>query len=134
MMSASSGARLKRARDLMHGIEELPLVRLDATLEQAIVEMTSRHFGVTGILDGEGNLAGVLTDGDLRRAFQRGLAMSGPAIAAMTPSPLTATTETLAADLLGLMNDRRITSVFVLEDGRPAGILHLHDLLRAGVL
>jgi arabinose-5-phosphate isomerase len=128
------GARLKRARDLMHGVEELPVVPISATFEEAVVEMTSRRFGVTGVLDGEGRLAGVLTDGDLRRAFHRGLAMSGPVAEAMTRTPLTATPETLAADLLGLMNDKRITSLFVLEGGRPVGILHLHDLLRAGVL
>ena len=128
------GARLKRARDLMHGAAELPLVPLTATLEQAVVEMTSRHFGVTGILDGEGRLAGVLTDGDLRRAFQRGAALGRPVAEAMTMRPLTAAPETLAPDLLGLMNEKRITSVFVLEGGRPVGILHLHDLLRAGVL
>jgi len=127
------GARLKRARDLMHGAEELPLVQLDATLEQAIVEMTSRRFGVTGVMD-QGRLVGVLTDGDLRRAFQRGVAMQGPVARAMTRSPRTASPEDLAPDLLGIMNDKRITSLFVVEDGRPVGILHLHDLLRAGVL
>ena len=128
------GARLKRARDLMHGAEELPLVGEDATLERAIVEMTSRRFGVTGVTDGAGRLIGVLTDGDLRRAFQRGLAMGGPVAAAMTATPRTATPETLAADLLGVMNEKRITSLFVVEDGRPVGILHLHDLLRTGVM
>lgn len=128
------GARLKRARDLMHGAEELPLVPETATLEQAIVEMTSRRFGVTGVVDGQGRLAGLLTDGDLRRAFQRGLAMGGPAAAAMTPAPRTAAPEMLAADLLALMNERRITSLFVVDGGKPVGILHLHDLLRAGVL
>lgn len=128
------GARLKRARDLMHGPEELPLVPETATLEQAIVEMTSRRFGVTGVVDGQGRLAGLLTDGDLRRAFQRGLAMGGPAAAAMTPAPRTAAPEMLAADLLALMNEKRITSLFVVEGGKPVGILHLHDLLRAGVL
>jgi arabinose-5-phosphate isomerase len=127
------GARLKRARDLMHGPEELPLVAAAATLEQAIVEMTSRRFGVTGVVD-DGGLVGVLTDGDLRRAFQRGLPMAAPVAQAMTRLPLTATPETLAADLLGLMNEKRITSLFVVEAGRPVGILHLHDLLRAGVL
>jgi arabinose-5-phosphate isomerase len=128
------GARLKRARDLMHGAEELPLVGLDATLERAVVEMTSRRFGVTGVLDGTGALAGVLTDGDLRRALQRGMALAAPVAGAMTGTPLSAAPETLAADLLGLMNEKRITSLFVLEGGRPVGILHLHDLLRAGVL
>jgi arabinose-5-phosphate isomerase len=128
------GARLKRARDLMHGPEELPLVPRDATLERAVVEMTSRRFGVTGVVDEAGALVGVLTDGDLRRAFQGGVAMSGPVSGAMTPTPRTAAPEDLAADLLGLMNEKRITSLFVVEGGRPVGILHLHDLLRAGVL
>jgi arabinose-5-phosphate isomerase len=128
------GARLKRARDLMHGAEELPLVQRDATLEQAIMEMTSRRFGVTGVVDADGALIGVLTDGDLRRAFQRGVAMSGPVLAAMTPTPRTAAPEELAADLLGLLNEKRITSLFVVDAGRPVGILHLHDLLRAGVI
>jgi arabinose-5-phosphate isomerase len=128
------GARLKRARDLMHGVEELPLVAADATLERAVVEMTSRRFGVTGVVDTDGRLAGVLTDGDLRRAFQRGVALSGPVAAAMTRTPRTAAPETLAADLLAMMNEKRITSLFVVSEGRPVGILHLHDLLRAGVL
>jgi arabinose-5-phosphate isomerase len=128
------GARLKRARDLMHGAAELPLVPQDATLEQAIVEMTSRRFGVTGVVDAGGRLLGVLTDGDLRRAFQRGLAMAGPVLAAMTATPRTAAPETLAAEVLGLMNEKRITSLFVVADGRPVGILHLHDLLRAGLV
>ena len=128
------GARLKRARDLMHGPEELPLVNEDATLRAAIIEMTSRRFGVTGVVDGTGALRGILTDGDLRRAFQRGLAMEAHVAEAMTRDPSVAATDALAADLLGMMNERRITSLFVVEDGRPAGILHLHDLLRAGVM
>ncbi|WP_237213225.1 KpsF/GutQ family sugar-phosphate isomerase [Falsiroseomonas oryziterrae] len=127
------GARLKHARDLMHGPAELPLVPPAATLEQAIVEMTSRRFGVTGVVE-DGRLVGVLTDGDLRRAFQRGLAMDRPVAEAMTRTPRTAAPEDLAPDLLGVMNEKRITSLFVVEDGRPVGILHLHDLLRAGVM
>ena len=127
------GARLKRARDLMHGPDELPLVGRGATLGEAIVEMTSRRFGVTGVVE-EGRLVGVLTDGDLRRAFQRGLAMDRPVLEAMTATPRTAAPEDLAADLLGLMNEKRITSLFVVEAGKPVGILHLHDLLRAGIL
>jgi arabinose-5-phosphate isomerase len=127
------GARLKRARDLMHGAAELPLVAQDASLEHAIVEMTSRRFGVTGVVADE-KLVGVLTDGDLRRAFQRGIPMSAPVAQAMTATPRTAAPDALAADLLALMNESRITSLFVVEAGRPVGILHVHDLLRAGVL
>ncbi len=128
------GARLKRARDLMHGVHELPLVTDRSTLAQAIVEMTGKRFGVTGVVDEAGQLVGVLTDGDLRRAFQRGF-KDGPVTEAMTRNPRTAAPEALAADLLGLMNEKRITSLFVVEEGaRPVGILHLHDLLRAGVM
>lgn len=129
------GARLKRARDLMHGAEELPLVPPDAKLADAIVVMTSRRFGVAGVVDQAGRLLGLLTDGDLRRAFQRGVAMDSAVGAAMTRAPLSARPETLAAELLALMNARRITSLFVLDEAeRPVGILHLHDLLRAGVM
>jgi arabinose-5-phosphate isomerase len=128
------GARLKRARDVMHGAAELPLVRQGATLAEAVVEMTSRRFGVTGVLDEAGALVGIVTDGDLRRAFQRGLALDRPVAEAMTRDPFTAPAETLAADLLGLMNERRITTLFVVQAGaEPIGIIHLHDLLRTGL-
>jgi arabinose-5-phosphate isomerase len=127
------GARLKRARDLMHAGEALPLVPLGATLQQAIIEMTRGRFGVTGVLDGEGRLLGLLTDGDLRRAFQRALGLDSPVEAAMTRAPRIAPPDAWAADLLAEMNERKITSLFVVEEGRPIGILHLHDLLRAGV-
>jgi arabinose-5-phosphate isomerase len=96
--------------------------------------MTSRRFGVTGVVDAAGRLGGVLTDGDLRRAFQAGVALHAPVTAAMTMTPRTAAPETLAADLLATMNAQRITSVFVVASGKPVGILHLHDLLRAGVM
>ena len=127
------GARLKRARDLMHGGAELPLVPLAATLAEAIMEMTSRRFGVTGVVDQAGALVGVVTDGDLRRALQKGLGLDHPVAEAMTRAPRTATPDALAADLLGMMNDQRITSLFVVELFRPVGVLHLHDLLRAGL-
>lgn len=129
------GARLKRARDLMHGPEELPLVAPGTPLAEAIVVMTSRRFGVAGVVDEAGRLVGIVTDGDLRRAFQRGIAMDRPVAEAMTRTPVSTRPDSLAAELLALMNERRITSLFVLdEEGRPVGILHLHDLLRAGVM
>lgn len=127
------GARLKRARDLMHGPSDLPLVREDATLQQAIIEMTSRRFGVTAIVDAAGRLVGVLTDGDLRRALQAGRGLDAPIGSAMTSRPLAVPPETPASDLVALMNERRITCLFIVEAGVPVGILHLHDLLRAGV-
>lgn len=129
------GAQLKRAQDLMHGGDEIPTVTLAATLREAIVEMTSRRFGITGVLDPEGRLVGVLTDGDLRRAFQSRFQLDVPASEVMTRAPRTASPQALVADLLGMMNEHNITSVFVVKDDcRPVGILHLHDLLRAGVV
>ncbi|WP_439595450.1 KpsF/GutQ family sugar-phosphate isomerase [Falsiroseomonas sp.] len=129
------GARLRRARDLMHGADELPLVPLDATLAEAVVNMTSRRFGVTGITAADGTLAGMLTDGDVRRALQKGVAMDSPVVSVMTATPRTTAPETLAAELLAVMNEARITSLFVVGPDRvPVGILHLHDLLRAGVV
>lgn len=128
------GARLKRARDLMHGVADLPLVQEGATLAEAIVEMTGKRFGVTGILNAKGALSGILTDGDLRRSFAQGF-RDRPVRDAMTRAPQTVTEEALAADLLALLNEKRITSVFVVDAAaRPVGILHLHDLLRAGVM
>ncbi len=128
------GARLKRARDLMHAAGEVPLVTDSAMLAEAIVQMTSRRFGVTGIVDSGGRIIGILTDGDLRRAFQRGF-VNGPVAEAMTRRPLTVPPDALAPDLLGLMNERNITSIFVVDEaGVPVGIVHLHDLLRSGIV
>jgi arabinose-5-phosphate isomerase len=127
------GSQLKRARDMMHGADELPLVPRSATLQEAIIEMTSRRFGVTGVIDDDRRLVGVLTDGDLRRALQRGHGMDRAVAEVMTATPRAAAPDMLAADLLRMMNDQRISSMFVLEQGLPIGILHLHDLLRIGV-
>ena len=128
------GARLKRARDLMHAAGEVPLISEEAMLAEAIVQMTSRRFGVTGIVDSAGQIIGILTDGDLRRAFQRGF-VNGPVVEAMTRKPLTVLPDALAPDLLGMMNERNITSIFVVDEaGIPVGIVHLHDLLRSGIV
>jgi arabinose-5-phosphate isomerase len=129
------GAQLKRARDLMHDGDEIPSVTQAATLGEAIMEMTSRRFGITGVVNSDGCLIGVLTDGDLRRALQGGYSLDIIVTEVMTKAPRTTSPQTLAADLLSMMNEHSITSVFVIEDGqRPIGVLHLHDLLRAGVV
>ena len=127
------GAQLLRAADLMHGTDDLPLVRAEAMLSDAIVAMTSRRFGIGGVVNAAGVLLGAVTDGDLRRAFAQGF-VDRPVLEAMTASPLTAPPEMPAPNLVRIMNERRITSLFVVEEGRPVGILHLHDLLRAGVV
>ncbi|HEY8614358.1 MAG TPA: KpsF/GutQ family sugar-phosphate isomerase [Roseomonas sp.] len=126
------GSQLRKVRDVMHTGAEVPTVPEDATLSRSIMEMTGKRFGTTAVVDGEGYLVGVVTDGDLRRAFQAGF-VDGPVREAMSRQPRTIGPDALAEEALHLMNERRITSLFVLEHGRPAGILHLHDLLRIGV-
>ena len=125
------GARLARVGDLMHA--EMPLVGQDAPMADALLTISRMGFGVTGVTDGEGRLAGIITDGDLRRHMD-GL-LSHRAAEVMTPAPRTIAPEALAEAALAQMQDRKITCLFAVdEDGRPAGILHIHDCLRAGMI
>ncbi|MET0337507.1 MAG: KpsF/GutQ family sugar-phosphate isomerase [Caulobacter sp.] len=126
------GAMLRTVSDLMHKDGELPLVPSTKTMAQALLVMTEKRFGCVGVTSPDGRLAGLITDGDLRRHMD-GL-MTHSAGEVMTPSPLTIAPGALAAEALKLMNDRRITVLFVVEAKRPVGILHIHDLLRAGVI
>ena len=126
------GAMLRTVRDLMHGADELPLVTGDVSMQQALLEMTQRRFGCVGVTDGSGALQGLITDGDLRRHMEGLMAHSAAEV--MTPAPKTVTPDTLAAEALKLMNEARITVLFVVDEGRPVGIVHVHDLLRAGVI
>jgi arabinose-5-phosphate isomerase len=125
------GARLLRVRDLMH--DNPPLVPDDMPMGEVLVEISRKGFGVVGVTDADGALAGIITDGDLRRHLD-GL-MSHTAGEVMTRGPRTIRTEALAGEALALMNDRKITCLLVTaEDQTQAiGILHVHDCLRAGV-
>jgi arabinose-5-phosphate isomerase len=126
------GAALRTVGELMHEGAELPLAPEAAPMREALLVMTEKRFGVLGVVDAEGRLAGVVTDGDLRRHMD-GL-MAHTAGEVMTRAPKTAVPSLLAAEALRLMNESRITVLFVVDaDTRPAGVLHLHDLLRAGV-
>jgi arabinose-5-phosphate isomerase len=126
------GARLATVAQLMHGPDDLPLVAEGTAMEEVLLVMTARGFGVAGVLDGAGRLAGVITDGDLRRNMA-GL-MTRLAGAVATRHPVTVTPETLAAEALAIMNARKISALFVIDAaGLPRGILHIHDCLRAGV-
>jgi arabinose-5-phosphate isomerase len=126
------GSQLHKTRDLMHGGASLPVVPQDAMLSQAIVEMTSKRLGVTAVLDGQGRLAGVITDGDVRAAMEAGF-VDRPVEAVMTRNPRCIEPDVLAQTALATMNEARITSLFVAEGTRLLGVLHVHDLLRAGV-
>lgn len=128
----SLAARLATVADLMHGGGEMPLVGLDAPMSEAVVEMTARSFGCVGIVDGEGRLTGIVTDGDLRRHMAPDLLARGVA-EVMTRDPRTIAPDRLAAEALRVMSARKIAVLFAVEDGRPVGVLHSHDCLRAGL-
>ena len=129
------GKVLLKVSDVMHRADALPLVTLDRPMAEAIIIMTERGFGCAGAIDGEGRLVGIVTDGDLRRHMGPGL-MDSPVAAVMTSGPKTIAPDALAAEALGVMNmsDRPFTAMFVVADGRPIGIVSVHDLLRAGVM
>ncbi len=126
------GAALRTAGDLMHSGAELPLVGLDAPMRETLLTMTEKRFGCVGVVGDDGLLAGMITDGDLRRHMD-GL-LDHTAGEVMTPDPRAVAPGTLAAEALKRMNEARITVLFVVDAGRPVGVLHVHDLLRAGVL
>src|SRR3954470_15413617 len=126
------GAKLKFIRDLMHSGAGVPLIARGAAMSEAIVEMTAKGFGCVGITDAAGKLAGIITDGDLRRHMGKDL-LAEKVDDVMTKSPKTVSADQLASEAIELLNSSKITAVFVVEPGRPAGIVHLHDLLRAGV-
>ncbi len=124
------GARLAKVGDLMHA--DIPLIAGDAPMSEALLTISQKGFGVTGVTDAEGRLIGIITDGDLRRHMD-GL-LSHTAAEVMTRAPRTIAPEALAEAALAEMQDRKITSLFVIAGDRPAGILHIHDCLRAGML
>ena len=129
------GAMLRTVGDLMHGAAELPLVGQEAPMPEALLVMTEKRWGVVGVIDADGRLVGAITDGDLRRHIE-GL-LDHKAGAVMTPGPRkTVPPGMLASEALALMSDPApaVTVLFVVEQGRPVGILHIHDLLRAGVM
>ncbi|ATC32482.1 KpsF/GutQ family sugar-phosphate isomerase [Caulobacter vibrioides] len=126
------GAMLRTVGDLMHGDDELPLIAADAAMSDALLVMSEKRFGAVGVVDGAGRLTGLITDGDLRRHMDGLLTHAAGEV--MTHAPLTIGPGALAAEALKVMNERRITVLFVVDGERPVGILHVHDLLRAGVI
>ena len=126
------GKRLVKVERLMHQGDRIPLARPEIAMADALLIMTSHSFGCIGLVDGEGRLVGVVTDGDLRRNMGERL-LDMPAADVMTSRPRTIPPDMLAGQALRVMNENGITSLFVVEDDRPVGILHIHDCLRAGV-
>lgn len=128
----SLGASLTQLREIMHSGNEIPLVQAGSMMGEAIVRISEKGFGCVGVTDKHGKLAGVITDGDLRRNIARDmLALTVDEV--MTRSPQTVTPDMLANKALNVLNENAITSLMITEDGTPVGIIHLHDLLRIGV-
>lgn len=134
----SLGRRLLlRVQDVMHRGPELPIVDEDTPMKETLLEITSKRLGVTGVVNGRGELTGVITDGDLRRGLERkGDIFRLKAGDLMTRSPKLIAADALAALAVAVMEEHSITSLFILEDGgaKPKGIVHLHDLLKAGIV
>jgi arabinose-5-phosphate isomerase len=126
------GAKLKHVSDVMHVGERLPTVGVSARMDAAILEISAKGFGCVIVVDDDGALAGIITDGDLRRHMSPNLAtLSVEAV--MTREPRTITPDALLAEALAIQEDSKITALVVAEDDRPVGLVHYLDLLRAGV-
>jgi arabinose-5-phosphate isomerase len=126
-----------KVKDLMKTGDEIPLVREDTPMKEALFEITSKRLGVTGVVDGEGRLVGVITDGDLRRGLeQKGDLFSLRAAELMTRNPKAIAEDILAAEAVAVMEQFPITSLFILDsqDRKPIGVIHLHDIIKAGVV
>ncbi|MBM4298379.1 MAG: CBS domain-containing protein, partial [Deltaproteobacteria bacterium] len=125
-----------RVADLMYRDEQMPLVQEETLVKEALFEITSKRLGVTGVADGANRLVGVITDGDLRRNLERrGQILHLKAKDIMTGSPKTILADTLASEAMAVMERYSITSLFVVENGskKPLGVIHLHDLVKAGL-
>lgn len=128
------GRRLVTVADIMHKGAELPLAASGTLMSEALIEMTAKSLGCIAITDAQGCLAGIITDGDLRRGMKNADLLSRTVDEAMTRTPRTIRATALASEGVGIMHENKVTSLFVLDgDRRPVGLLHIHDCLRAGV-
>jgi arabinose-5-phosphate isomerase len=119
------GARLKPVSRLMHSGDAVPLTRENSSMHDTIVEMSAKRLGIVGVLDEAGDLVGAITDGDLRRHIEQGLDRSAAEF--MTRDPKTIAADALVDEALTLFEEHRITALFVVEGGKPVGVLHIHD-------
>lgn len=126
------GAVLTFVRDVMHSGPAVPLVSLEAKMSEALIVMSAKSFGCVGVVDASGALAGVVTDGDLRRHMGPALT-EAPVTEIMSRTPRTISPGDLAAGAMSEMQGRAITALFVVENDRPVGLVHIHDLLKLGI-
>lgn len=126
------GSILKRVSDLMHVGQEMPILDENANMQAVLLEMTSKRLGCVGFVNQAGDLTGILTDGDLRRCLSAKI-LEEKAVDLMTRNPKTISPNAMTAEALKIMHDKKITNLFVLENKKPVGVIHIHDLLNNGV-
>lgn len=126
------GSILKHVSDLMHTGEEMPILEEHSNMQAVLLEMTSKRLGCVGFINNYGELTGMLTDGDLRRCLSEDI-LKAKAIDIMTKNPKTISPNAMIAEALKLMHDKKITNIFAIEDKKPVGVIHIHDLLNNGV-
>ena len=127
------GARLLHVRDVMHAGDDIPVVLLGTSMAGAVVVMTQKRLGCILVVDGDGSLCGIITDGDLRRNVERANILALPVNDLMQALPLQISPDDLAAEALEMLNRRKVSVLVVTAHGKPTGIVHIHDLLRLGV-
>jgi arabinose-5-phosphate isomerase len=127
------GSNFLKVKDLMRFGKDIPSIHEDKKMPEVLLEMTSKHLGCTAVTDSNNNLLGIITDGDLRRHIDQNF-LDHKASEIMTKNPLTTQAHILAAEAIRIMNKKSITSLFVLEEQKIIGILHLHDCLRTGLI
>src|SRR5574344_340784 len=127
------GSVLLKVSDLMHTGEELPILGENVSMQEALLEMTSKRLGCVGFVNTNKELVGILTDGDLRRILTANTLNQNVEML-MTKNPKTITPQALASEAIKIMQDKKITNLFVLEDKKPVGVIHIHDCLNSGVV
>lgn len=126
------GSILQKVSDLMHTDSEMPILEENSDMQRVLLEMTSKRLGCVGFVNQDGELTGMLTDGDLRRCLSAQI-LEEKAINLMTKNPKTVDKNMMAAEALNIMNTKKITNLFVVEKNKPVGVIHIHDLLNNGV-
>lgn len=126
------GSILKRVSDLMHTGQDMPILDENSNMQAVLLEMTSKRLGCVGFINQTGDLTGILTDGDLRRCLSSKI-LEEKAVDLMTKNPKTIVPNAMSAEALKIMHDKKITNLFVVENKKPVGVIHIHDLLNNGV-
>ena len=126
------GSILKKVSDLMHKGSEMPILEENSIMQAVLLEMTSKRLGCVGFINQNGDLTGILTDGDLRRCLSADI-FNSKAKDLMTKNPKTISPNAMSAEALRLMHDKKITNLFVVENNKPIGVIHIHDLLNNGI-